>query len=323
MQKIQDFREKVEQGEALYAQGRIAEAEACFLFLRGKYPTNPQVLNNLGVIYHVSGRTPEAERCFLDAISAESNATDALLNLVDLYLVNDRLQEAIGHLKKGILSDPDNVGLRKRLASVCCDSDRNHTAPQRMDPTREPTVEKDTRPEAPRFEGAGKQDDSADRSRVRAKKVTMSKDDLIEALREACFFPHPDLHTGTLDLGREIFEDDGRETNLVISPRAKIDLTGDISIGAWTMIGDSTEILTHDHFHEGRGKPLLKIQEEKGIRWLNKTIGRDVWLHGCTVLYQVTHIPEGVVVGSGAVLTKNPGPYEIWAGNPAKKIGER
>ncbi|THB78768.1 MAG: hypothetical protein D6B25_03295, partial [Desulfobulbaceae bacterium] len=41
------------------------------------------------------------------------------------------------------------------------------------------------------------------------------------------------------------------------------------------------------------------------------------------VLYQVTEIPDGVVLGAGSILTKNPGPYEIWAGNPARKIGER
>ncbi|MBW1750927.1 MAG: hypothetical protein JRJ37_09570 [Deltaproteobacteria bacterium] len=40
-------------------------------------------------------------------------------------------------------------------------------------------------------------------------------------------------------------------------------------------------------------------------------------------MYQVTHIPNGVVIGAGSVLTKNPGPYEIWAGNPARKIGMR
>jgi len=30
-----------------------------------------------------------------------------------------------------------------------------------------------------------------------------------------------------------------------------------------------------------------------------------------------------VVLGGGSVLTRNPDPYEIWAGNPARKIGER
>ena len=42
-----------------------------------------------------------------------------------------------------------------------------------------------------------------------------------------------------------------------------------------------------------------------------------------TALYQATHIPDGVVLGAGSVLTKNPGPYEIWAGIPARKIDTR
>ncbi|MDH3330653.1 MAG: hypothetical protein OEM01_15605, partial [Desulfobulbaceae bacterium] len=37
----------------------------------------------------------------------------------------------------------------------------------------------------------------------------------------------------------------------------------------------------------------------------------------------VTEIPDGAVIGAGAVLTKNPGPYEIWAGVPARKLADR
>ena len=130
----------------------------------------------------------------------------------------------------------------------------------------------------------------------------------------SCYIPHPDIHIGDLIL---------RGGNSLISRGARIDLTGVIEIGDWCMIGEGTRILTHDHYHEGRDKPLLLLQEEKGVKWQNKKIGNDVWLHGCTILYQVTEIPDGVVVGVGSVLTKNPEPYEIWAGNPAIKIGER
>ena len=53
-------------------------------------------------------------------------------------------------------------------------------------------------------------------------------------------------------------------------------------------------------------------------------IGKDVWINdGAIVLCQVTEVPDGVFLGAGAILTKNPGPYEIWAGVPAQKIGER
>ncbi len=154
-------------------------------------------------------------------------------------------------------------------------------------------------------------------------KITMSKQALINVIKKVCYFPHLEVHKGQLTLERAIFENDDREVNVIISSGAQIDLTGSLIIGPWTMIGARTKIFTHDHYHEGRHTPLLRLQEEKGIKWTDKRIGRDVWLHGCTILPQVTEIPDGVVVGVDAVLTKIPGPYEIWAGNPAIKIGER
>ena len=48
-----------------------------------------------------------------------------------------------------------------------------------------------------------------------------------------------------------------------------------------------------------------------------------VWVGvGATILQNVT-IGEGAVVCAGAVVNKNVGAYEIVAGVPAKKIGER
>ena len=131
----------------------------------------------------------------------------------------------------------------------------------------------------------------------------MTRDLLFKVLKRTCYLPHPEVRKGRLNLKNDIFETPDRETNVIISPGACLDMTGDITIDAWTMIGDRTIIYTHDHFHEGRDQPLLLLQEEKGVKWKKKVIGKDVWLHGCTILYQVTHIPDGVVVGAGSVLT--------------------
>ncbi|MBE3137657.1 MAG: acyltransferase [Thermoplasmata archaeon] len=126
-------------------------------------------------------------------------------------------------------------------------------------------------------------------------------------------FPHPEFRKGIVTFGKDCF----------VSEISDIDATGDIVFGDFCMIGHYAKIFTHDHFHEGRDKPLLLVQREKGVKWQNKKIGNDVWLHECIILYQVDNIPDGVVIGAGSVLTKNPGPYEIWAGNPAIKVGER
>ena len=53
------------------------------------------------------------------------------------------------------------------------------------------------------------------------------------------------------------------------------------------------------------------------------SIGNDVWL-GCNVIVlKGVEIGDGAIIGAGAVVTKSILPNEIWAGVPAKKIGER
>lgn len=153
--------------------------------------------------------------------------------------------------------------------------------------------------------------------------ATMSRQVLDDAVSRAIRHPHSDISKGKLIISGEAYRSDDRQTNLVISPYSILDCTGSIFIGPWCNIGPRTRIYTHDHIHAGRA-PLSRVQEQYGIFFQDKTIGRDVWIHdGSLVLYQVTHIPDGVVLGGGSVLTRNPGPYEIWAGNPARKIAER
>ena len=89
------------------------------------------------------------------------------------------------------------------------------------------------------------------------------------------------------------------------------------------MIGARARIYTHDHCHQGK-EPLLAVQEKHGVIFQDKYIGRDVWIHeNAIVLYQASILPDGFVLGAGSVLTKNPGPYEIWGGVPARKIADR
>ncbi len=131
------------------------------------------------------------------------------------------------------------------------------------------------------------------------------------------------MHKGKLIISPEAYQTPGRETNLAVSRFSLLDCTGSIHLGPWCQIGPRSRIYTHDHIHLGK-RPLLEVAQELGVLWQDKYIGADVWIHdGAIVLYQVTCIPDGVVLGAGSVLTKNPDPYEIWAGSPAKKIGIR
>lgn len=52
-------------------------------------------------------------------------------------------------------------------------------------------------------------------------------------------------------------------------------------------------------------------------------IGNDVWIGNRVMIKAGVKIADGAVVGMGSIVTKDIGPYEIWAGNPAKFIRKR
>ena len=41
------------------------------------------------------------------------------------------------------------------------------------------------------------------------------------------------------------------------------------------------------------------------------------------IILSEVHIKTGAVIGAGSIVTKDVGPYEIWAGNPARLIRKR
>lgn len=53
------------------------------------------------------------------------------------------------------------------------------------------------------------------------------------------------------------------------------------------------------------------------------TIGNDVWIATNAMIRAGVTIGDGAVIGMGAIVTKDVGPYEIWAGNPARLVRKR
>lgn len=53
------------------------------------------------------------------------------------------------------------------------------------------------------------------------------------------------------------------------------------------------------------------------------TIGDDCWIAVNCVVMKGVSLAKGTVIGSGSVVTKNTEPYSLYAGAPARKIGER
>ena len=52
-------------------------------------------------------------------------------------------------------------------------------------------------------------------------------------------------------------------------------------------------------------------------------IGNDVWIGAEALIMPGLKIADGAVIGARATVTKDVGPYEIWAGNPARLIKKR
>jgi UDP-2-acetamido-3-amino-2,3-dideoxy-glucuronate N-acetyltransferase len=74
-----------------------------------------------------------------------------------------------------------------------------------------------------------------------------------------------------------------------------------------------------NHFHD-----LSLKGDRRNEKPSNLIIEKNAYIgYGAMIMPQVTHIGKNAIIGAGSVLTKNVPNNEIWAGNPAKKIGIR
>jgi acetyltransferase-like isoleucine patch superfamily enzyme len=99
-----------------------------------------------------------------------------------------------------------------------------------------------------------------------------------------------------------------------------LDLSADITLGDGIIISDEAMLYTHEHDHTLESNHL-KVWAR------SKYIGSNVYIGArAIILANCTHIPDGVVIGAGSVVTKSiekDFSYTIWAGNPARLIRPR
>ena len=92
-----------------------------------------------------------------------------------------------------------------------------------------------------------------------------------------------------------------------------------IEIGSDCLIASGCKFIDHDHELAVGIGPMHSLScPEAAI-----TLEPDVWLGVNVVVLKGVTIGQGAVVGAGAVVTKSVSAYEIWAGVPARRIGQR
>ncbi len=105
----------------------------------------------------------------------------------------------------------------------------------------------------------------------------------------------------------------------VINPDSVIDGTGTVKIGRYCHFARGLTIYSSNHDH----KSNEYIPYGKGDILLPVIIEDFVWIGANVSIVPGVTIGEGAVIGMGSVVVGNIPPLKIYAGNPAKQIGER
>ena len=106
-----------------------------------------------------------------------------------------------------------------------------------------------------------------------------------------------------------------------------VDIGAFCSIADRCCIGGATHpvdrVSTSPVFHEGKNILGTNFANFPTIKTPRTYIENDVWIGMGSYVKAGVTIHNGAVIGMGSVVTHDVPAYEIWAGNPAKKIRDR
>lgn len=104
----------------------------------------------------------------------------------------------------------------------------------------------------------------------------------------------------------------------------------DVEIGDNVMLASHVALVgRYDHNYQQIGVPIRLASQirDNNYDWKGLTqsiiIEDDVWIgHGCIILSGIK-IAQGAIIAAGSIVTKNVEAFSIYAGVPAKRIGNR
>jgi acetyltransferase-like isoleucine patch superfamily enzyme len=82
-------------------------------------------------------------------------------------------------------------------------------------------------------------------------------------------------------------------------------------------------VSTSPVFHAGKNILKKNFAHHSFNAYKKTIICNDVWVGSNSIIKSGVTINNGAIIGMGSIVTKDIGPYEIWAGNPAKFIKKR
>ena len=100
----------------------------------------------------------------------------------------------------------------------------------------------------------------------------------------------------------------------------KSEIYGPVTIGRDVMMGPEVVIYTSGHKHDDVNIPMMDQGDEQ-VKPV--TIGNDVWIGRRVIIMPGVTIGNGVIIGAGAVVTKDVPDYAVVGGVPAKIIKMR
>jgi len=110
---------KLNEGETLFADGKIDEAEACFLSLVESGYYCKEAYNNLGVIAFQKDDKENAINYFTKALEIDPLYKDTIINYTNLLRELDQLPIAIPLLEKIAQLNPDDEEITRLKSDIC------------------------------------------------------------------------------------------------------------------------------------------------------------------------------------------------------------